>query len=943
MKPTTQELALLRTRPQRSELKLWIYRPQTMMAALVNDAAIARNATTIAFDTVSSGVYTNVQPGQTMYVGTAAGKADIGRVRVKSITFTEIVVARNSLTWADNLFLTVVDFYEIWPMFIRETQQGVDTTHYKDYDIPYTNQNAVMGTLMSIGPHVVVNQGDQVYWSVSGTVQTENLPITWSWTFGGGSVPTGTTDPIPVTYNTPGYYTTEATASLPSGTYDKTYRHVIVAGGAVQPYLQFGFDSLDGTRDEGGWVAKIWMREDVTPEIFEGSLVIITSEDWYGSTKQSIGGNGVNRQKTLFVGYVIDNSINYDYINSLTEFHVVSPTGRMKLMDNSSMEIDSVVNPVNWYQIPNLNGKKMMYHYLKWHSTALNCCDARWLASDVNMYSVQGEVSNLYDICANLMKKYLVGEMVSDRQGTLWFERHPMGVHEATGTYNTIIGIDRQDWMNEIAFDESFLNQTSYLEMGGLVYSGPVTGTWQDVLSGAPGDNLKGSFGKSELIQGHYVVSQGENNQLSGDVLAYKNTLFPAVNIDLAGWYSIFDIAPQEILNLTLNRLDTHRGLTWDQKAFLIRDMSIDHKASTHALLPKITVHEVTQGLQGDTVPIVVPPVTTLPGFGPLPPFDPGWNPFPIPTPTPNIMCKWWLHDPNSQGPFPVYWDKQIVTPGETAIAFFPCTIRPADAYTGNSKLEIDALVEGDTSNISVQAFSQNINPSSLDISPNVWHPGRTLITATFAPQTATRVAGFKLSVSGGAGGQIPDGYYLQDLGIYSFSVDSPDQHDLTWNVNLHLGNVGDRVVAFRTIYTWTYSWYKDNDAFLRGDVYTPNNEWHALSESSNPKAYAPSPFYGVSGAMPNGGWNNVDAGYVSYPYKIPDMLGPVSSYVNDINHTYFSYSAGGDPGIVTQLRLTYYGLTATGTMHVYALIKGENTSKVTIYDTTVRNLCGVG
>src|ERR1035437_6516370 len=285
-----------------------MYKPPTTMAALVNDINITRNATLITFDTVSSGAYTAVQPGQTLYVGTLAGKANVGRVRVKSITSTVITVARNSLPWADGLFLTVVDFYEIWPMFIRETQQGVNTTHYKDYDIPYSGQNAVMGTLLSIGPHLVVNQGDQATWSASGTVQTDGLGLTYSWTFGGGTFLTGTSsgNPLPVTYNTPGYYTTQVTAYAGvTGTVDTTYRHVIVAGGAVQPYSQFGFDSLDGTRDEGGWVAKVWIKEDVMPTVLEGSLVIITSDDWYGSTKQSICGNALNRQKTLFVGYVI--------------------------------------------------------------------------------------------------------------------------------------------------------------------------------------------------------------------------------------------------------------------------------------------------------------------------------------------------------------------------------------------------------------------------------------------------------------------------------------------------------------------------------------------------------------------------------------------------------------------------------------------------------------
>lgn len=846
---TPTELSLYRTRPHRSDIKMVVYKPPVIMAAQVW-GTVADHAELIPFADTTEGSYLNIRPGMTMYVGTAPGKADLGRIRLKDYASNVLLtVPRNSIRWSLNPYITVVDFYEIWPMYIQEIQSGTTTDHYKDWDVGYLAQNAYMGTLLAIGSHVVCNIGDSIYWSASGTVQTAGYAIEYSWVFGGTSETSSLQTPGNIQYNTPGYYTTRCSALITGAAVtDDTYRHVVVLGGAVQPYTEFGFDSIDGTRDDGGYHTKVWLRETNDEAVVDGSLIMFYKDDWYGSTQQNIGGG--SRPHILFVGYVIENSISFDYQDSTLEFEIVSPTGRMKLTDSSSMEIDSVITPTNWYQIPYLNGKKALYHYLKWHTTVLNCCDIRWIADDRPLRYAQGEITSIYDLTQKMLNKYLLCEIVSDRQGILWVENHPMSVHDQTTKYNKVLDITKQDWMGSVSFDETLSPKLNYLEMGGLVYNGitgsivddvALTGSYTTVLSGAPGNNLRDYYGKPDLIQGYYISSQDENNQLAGDVFAYRNAKFPSVNVDMSGWYSNLDIAPQEIVTLTLNQADSRRGYIWNQKKFLIREVSINHKAP-HVLLPSLNLYEVTQGVAGETIP-VIPPATVNTPTVVLPPFNPFWPPIPppgIPSFPPVIpggtggVCAGDLGLGN--GPYTLMWDRSYVYGGETAYARFPCGIRRGNAlYPTQLQLYLSAIGDGEN-NFTVAAVDAARNvvltPSSMtgDINPKYvnWNPGQ-----------CTEVDGFSLTVAAGGSPTYALGAYL---GSYGFSA---------------LDSVGVPLSGL-TVGNWyaiqnTTLWYWR----------TPPNEW-----SYGINIYTASSGRGLIGLDSNG-FNNDSSGFVAYRERI--------------------------------------------------------------------------
>ena len=632
MIPTTSELALLRSHPQETELWLSIYKPTTIYCVQYNNVSGTPGERVLPYDNIYEGVYTDVESGMTMYVGTTPGAKDVGRIRVKVATDTTITVAENSdIPWVDNLWLTIVNFWEIDAIYPRITSTGTSTYWYKDYDIGYVNQNDKLGTFICMGPHYagfIPNDTGQatIYYTATGTHSLlGSTPLTYEWHFEGSPAGTMYGETIgTVAYTVPGHYTTRLKITDSNGVEDVSYRHVSLydrpGHGPSVPILNWSLISLDGERDSGGWTARISVRDTVS-DIVDGALVVIFADDRYGTTIQSIGGNAQGRQNTVFVGYVMDGSINYNYQMSSIEFDVGSPTEMMKLAEGFSVACNSSTNPtvqdtddVNipsaWVLVKDMNCKRAIYHYLRWHSTFLMTNDFQFLGTDYPIEYFDADRNSLYDAIDKLMRGTLIGSVCSDRQGKVWAEVSIMATNGAiSGSFPNTMLLDRQDWMGTPVIDEVLNDQTSYIEMGGIYFNsmgGGYTGTSVAYLSAAPGD-APSYRGRVERIQGLALASQDMLNKLNGNIFAYRNSRYPQVDFDLTGNYRHIDIVPYETIKVNLASTDTPRGITWSQKLFHPTSMRWNYNPKDGTFLPTLTLHEVTQGFSGATQ--IIPPV----------------------------------------------------------------------------------------------------------------------------------------------------------------------------------------------------------------------------------------------------------------------------------------------------------------------------------------------
>lgn len=613
MRLTDSQLGVIRQRPQSTKLYLSIFQPRIVFQALINDVSITKGARSITFDSVSFGSYLNIESGFTLLIGTSAGARDVGKIRVRSATSSVITVSENSnINWADDLFLTVLRYVELWPVFPRIIQNPSnisDSIFYKDYDIPYSNQNSILGTYVNAGPHraAYLQTGSVALWySSTGTYNLLGDSLSYEWAFEGGN-PTGSTSANPglVSYNTPGHYLTRLTVSGSSGGVDTTYRNVSIYNASNPPILQWEMTNLSGSRDEGGYQASFKVYE--TPPLDENSVVVVFSDDWYGTNHTSFGGNYPNAENIFLVGYILKDSIHYDYKHSFVEFSIGSVTELMKQALGFSVSVESKAVPTRWYELLDMDGRRALYHYLRWHTTALNIADFQFVGSDYKIQFFDADRQSMFDAVDNFMRNTLVGQTVSDRQGKVWMEVEAKAYPNPTGTFTSVMEITNRDWMNEPVIEESLSDTLSYSEWGGIAYSGVVTGTFSALLASAPG-NTPSFRGKVDTHEGLALLGQAQLNTMVGNIWANENTREPKVSIDMSISARNLDIAPQETVHMNILASDTVRNKAING-LYIPNNFNWRYDSKSQILLPNVDFINLVNGNVSESVSIPASPM----------------------------------------------------------------------------------------------------------------------------------------------------------------------------------------------------------------------------------------------------------------------------------------------------------------------------------------------
>ena len=259
---TAPELAILRTDQQFTEVRAVIIPQQVVLSCRVAETALDNDAVTnIAFNTVTSGSYTNVRNGMTCYVGTASGLDDLGMVRVKSCTEDRITFARVSgITWTPSVYLTVVDDFGIWAKL-----PTLDLTDvYMDDNIQYTNQNTYMQPTPVFGGDTAIpfSAGSCVYNGLNSYCLDGSPIVSYQWAVynGGIKVPysylssgSASSGSMILTFPAPGSYTVDLTVTSENAKSTTGHRSLYVYGdesSVYAPITQITLDSLRASRED---------------------------------------------------------------------------------------------------------------------------------------------------------------------------------------------------------------------------------------------------------------------------------------------------------------------------------------------------------------------------------------------------------------------------------------------------------------------------------------------------------------------------------------------------------------------------------------------------------------------------------------------------------------------------------------------------------------------
>jgi len=336
----------------------------------------------------------------------------------------------------------------------------------------------------------------------------------------------------------------------------------------------------------------------------EGALVIIFTESWEGGVAGKVGGNAENRSEILFTGYIEDGTVGLDPITNRLEFTAKSVTGIMERLAAFSDSYQSRNTANKWYKIYNMTVDKAIIQTLHWQSTILSTCDFFPTRDTKGVEYIDFERTDLFSAAQGILESTLGARMVADRQGSIYCEVEanlvPTGSSRA---FPIALDITRQDWAGKVDIDFRMREDVSYIEMGGIAYTGPQTGTNSAFLSGAPG-TAPHYAGTTESISGLVILSQDQLNELSGNGLARANAEFPNVDLDLAGDYRLLDIAPVERVTMDLAPRENFRGFEWVDKPFFVKEVSYDYEAENQWLRNSVTLEEETSGPPGETITI---------------------------------------------------------------------------------------------------------------------------------------------------------------------------------------------------------------------------------------------------------------------------------------------------------------------------------------------------
>jgi len=562
---TSPELALLRSSTQFTKLYLAIHKPNVIYTALLNGVPASNDQVyEITFDN-GSGTLANVTAGMTLYVGTSAGAYDLGmcRIRKAPIAGTFYIGLTSEITWADNCYLTVVDDFDLWPKHATIASSVLSM----DVDVAYSDQHENFHPVPIMGPHAVawldlpvidVDFDAADSWVFDSTISA------YSWSAPGASATSGLTTATPtITYNAAGIYRVYCTVTAANGKTTTGVRHVFVYDRSDNgPSTVFQLAQCYADYDAGGWMFDMEMQAEASlTDIRDRSLVVLFAEDWYGTTKQSIGPI-TNRENIVCVGRVVGESIRWDRETGRVHFTVQGAQYWLGKIKAFPIEMQFATDtPDNWSVMPEMTVDRMLWHTLYWHSTAIETMD--FYPTEDTRYLPEGKTlaSSLWGQLLDVATSRLLASCGVDRFGRLIAQIDPQMVPEADRTWSTVMDLTADDWQEGIDLQRVTVQDISLITLSSQLCD--ASGAVVTLYSLSPG-HVPRRYGEPMAIDRLLAASQSESNSLAGLALGWHTNPYPEIPVNMAMNNRMIDLWPHQFCGLTIAEENTPREIAFD-------------------------------------------------------------------------------------------------------------------------------------------------------------------------------------------------------------------------------------------------------------------------------------------------------------------------------------------------------------------------------------------
>ncbi|HZU86603.1 MAG TPA: hypothetical protein VFF78_03900, partial [Anaerolineaceae bacterium] len=446
---TSTELAHLRSERQRSRLYLAIHKPVAVYSCRVNQAAFTDPVVEVTYDS-ASGTLAEVLADMTVWVGTTAGARDVGITRVrKAPTASVLYVPPGEIAWEDDLYLTVVDEFRLWP----RVPQAIYNDVLMDWDVVYSDQHESCLPVPVLGPHAVAWLADglvDVAFDASESWVPGSTISAYSWNAPGSDSIDDDTSATPlITYITAGTYRVSCTVTAANGKTTTGYRRVFVFDAEHPPVSEFALRICRGDYDGGGWSASVEMYDQCAiDELVEGALVVLFAQDWYGDNPISIGPIP-GRENVITWGWIENEGLTIDSESGQARFSAQGPAWWMQQCHTAALNLSKVdESPTRWTEIQDLVIDHWVWHLITWRSTVALLMDV--LPSGDIRYSAgfEAESGSLWDkvreVCRNRMATIVPA---CDRYGRLIVEIDPQLLPVANRTAVPVVqALGDGDW-----------------------------------------------------------------------------------------------------------------------------------------------------------------------------------------------------------------------------------------------------------------------------------------------------------------------------------------------------------------------------------------------------------------------------------------------------------------------------------------------------------------
>lgn len=826
---TNGELETLKTNNQYTRLYLAIHNPTTVYTARVNQTTFVEPIMQVTFDG-GTGTLANVLTGMTMYIGSYAGGWDLGTVRIrKTPSATVFFVGENSdIAWANDLYLTVVDEFNLWQKNAL-LESEIDRI---DFDIEYADQNTLFNPIPVLGSNMVLwLHGATVDFTPdAGQSYVLDSTITgylWTCPNASASLNLNTATPL-ITYNAAGVYRVGCTVTAANGKTTTGYRYVFVYDREHPPVTQFQLKRCVGSKESGGWEFGVSLYGEAgLTTVKPNALVILFADDYYDGIKGSLG-HFENYEHIICEGRFDGETIKYDFETGEVSFTVYTSQNILERMTGYSALFTEAETPAKWSEFVGLTIDKALFNLLYWRSTVIPNVDVFLSGDTRRMPEVDLPIDKIWKQMTEVSERRMIASACFDRYNRLFIEVDIQYLADAErSSIPVIMELEKDDWRGELNIEVA-LPSCAMVEVNGIRDDTPEN----DLHSRCPKTMKRlGTIDSySELVFDH----QEHANILSGMIFAKNNNPFPWLDISLASNNRMMDITPNQRLTISVSATDTPRGIEFTNKKIIPRRINFDFEETTGMLWSNIEAESETTGRAGVTF-IVPPPALVGTEEIEFPDFeDYSWPSYEsgeeypeyigLPLPTGNGECP---IEAEANGPYSLHLSGEISTIGQICrTGYFRCIIRTAGhanrttyVITGRfQKLKVGSLTEyedtTDNDFYTVRAY----NSTGTLIATGVNDPvvDKNVRTGVLNAIAAAEISKIVICLS--------DSQLLRPSTVYaSFPEDAPtDAGVLTWG----LQGAGIWVTHLNSFKSGSTIWTGAHKAFQAAITIGANNEF---------------------------------------------------------------------------------------------------------------------